>query len=156
MELSDYPYAQEKLAQLQRDCQVEVIADWGDAEGEWKPGTWTKAELDRLHDQIALMAGFMGGNAKFSQNLCGVTIRKADIGSHGGEALSHRVSLSTKGAFSPWTVIHELAHAWDANFEWKLSRQLEKYTGGYTSHFLSLMRRLAGLSDSGRFSPENK
>jgi hypothetical protein len=98
----------------------------------------------------------MGGSDKFTRNLGGVTVRKADIGSHGGEALLHRVSLSTKGTFSSWTVVHELAHAWDANHGWKLARLLEKYTGGYTSPVLSLAKRLARLSDSGFLNQEDK
>jgi hypothetical protein len=156
MEQSDSQYAQAKLAQLRGQYQVEVLADWGDGENEWKKGTWTKAELDRLHDQIALMAGLMGGNEKFIQHIGGVTVRKADIGSHGGEALAHRVSLSTKGTFSAWTVVHEFAHAWDANYGWRLSRLLEKYTGGFTNPALSLARRLVRLADSGTFKPENQ
>jgi len=160
MERSESQYAGAKLAQLKAEYQVDVLADWGDEKpesaGEWKTGTWTKAELDKLHNAIALIADAMGGNETFIRNLAGVTVRKADIGSHGGEALSHRVSLSTKGTFSAWTVVHEFAHAWDANYGWKLSRALEKYAGGYTSPVLSLMMRLAGLSDSGLFKAENK
>jgi len=156
MEQSESQFAGAKLAQLKADYHVDVLADWGDGEGEWKPGTWTKAELYRLHNQIALMASIMGGSEKFVRHLGGVTVRKADIGSHGGEALSHRVSLSTKGTFSSWTVVHEFAHAWDANHGWRLSRQLEKYTGGYTSRLLSLTKRLVGLSDSGFLNPESK
>jgi hypothetical protein len=160
MERSESQYAGAKLAQLKADYQVDVLADWGDEKpesgGEWKTGMWTKAELDKLHNAIGLLANIMGSKEKFVRNLAGVTVRKADIGSHGGEALSHRVSLSTKGTFSSWTVIHELAHAWDANHGWKLSRQLEKYTGGYTNPVLSLAKRLAGLSDSGLFDQENK
>ena len=156
MERSDSQYAQGRLAQLKAEYQVDILADWGDGESEWKPGTWTRAELDRLHNAIGLVADSMGGSENFVQNLHGVTVRKADIGSHGGEALSHRVSLSTKGTFSPWTVVHEFAHAWDANYGWRLSRQLEKYTGGFTNPLFSLMKRLAGLSDSGFLNPEKK
>jgi hypothetical protein len=158
MERSEAQFAQAKLARLKSDYQVDILTDWGEEKpeggGEWRPGAWVKAELDKLDNAIALVADAMGGNEKFIRNLGGLTIRKADIGSHGGEALSHRVSLSTKGSFSSWTVVHEFAHAWDANHGWKLSRLLEKYTGGYTSPVLSLAKRLAGLSDSGLFSPE--
>jgi hypothetical protein len=154
MEQSDSQYAQVKLAQLRANYQVDVVSDWGEGEAEWKTGTWTKDELDRLHNQIALMAGFMGGNEKFVRHLGGVDVRKADIGTHGGEALAHRVSFSIKGSFSAWTVVHEFAHAWDANYKWKLSRLLEKYTGGFTNPALSLIRRLVRLSDSGFLSPE--
>lgn len=156
MERSEAELASSKLVQLKAEYQVDVLADWGDGASEWKPGSWTITELDRLQNAIALLANIMGGNEKFIRNLGGLTVRKADIGSHGGEALAHRVSLSTKGTFSSWTVVHEFAHAWDANHGWKLSRLLEKYTKGYTSPILSLVQRLAGFSDSGRFSPEKK
>lgn len=159
MEQADYQYAQVKLAQLKADYQVDVLVDWGHGNPDpnvWKPGTWAKAELDRLHNAIALMADVMGGNGRFAQNLCGVTVRKADIGSHGGEAFAHTVSFSTKGTFSSWTVIHEFAHAWDANHGWRLSRLLEKYTSGFTSPALALIKRLIRLSDSGLFKPEQK
>ncbi|MGB8983776.1 MAG: hypothetical protein WCC12_18040 [Anaerolineales bacterium] len=157
MQRNDYQYAQAKLAQLKGEYQVDILADWGHGNpdpDEWRPGTWTKAELDRLHNTICLISDLMGGNEKFVRNLGGVTVRKADIGSHGGEALSHRVSFSLKRAFSAWTVVHEFAHAWDANHGWRLSRQLERFTGGYTSPLLALTKRLLGLADCGRFGPE--
>ena len=156
MERSDYQYAQAKLAQLKADYQVEVVADWGDGEGQWTPGTWSKSELDRLHNGIQLMVDVMGGNEKFIHHLGGATVRKSDIGSHGGEALAHRVSLSIKGSFSSWTVVHEFAHAWDANYGWHLSRLLEKYTRGFTSPTLSFLKRLAFLSDTGLLRPDRK
>lgn len=156
MEQSDSQYAQAKLAQLKADYQVEVVSDWGDREGQWTPGTWSKAELDRLHKAIDLMVEAMGGKEEFIHHLGGVTVRKSDIGTHGGEALAHRVSLSVKGSFSSWTVVHEFAHAWDANYGWRLSRLLEKYTGGFTSRSLSLVRRLIRLADSGFLRPEQK
>jgi hypothetical protein len=156
MEKSDSQYAQAKLAQLRAEYQVDVVADWGDGEGQWTPGTWSKAELDRLHSAIDLMVEAMGGKEPFVRHLGGVTVRKSDIGTHGGEALAHRVSLSIKGSFSSWTVVHEFAHAWDANYGWRLSRLLEKYTGGFTSPTLSLLKRMAFLSDSGFLKPDKK
>ena len=156
MEQSDSQYAQAKLAQLKADYQVEVLADWGDGEGEWKAGTWSKAELDRLHNSIDLIVNVMGGKEKFVNHLGGVTVKKADIGSHGGEALAHRVTFSIKGSFSSWTVVHEFAHAWDANYGWRLSRQLEKYTRGFTSPLVSRLIQIAGFSDTARFRPETK
>ena len=156
MERSDYQHAQSKLAQLKMAYQVDVAADWSDGDKGWSPGTWSKAELDKLHNAIALVADAMGGDDRFIHHLGGVTIRKADIGSHGGEALAHRVALSKKGTFTAWTVVHELAHAWDANYGWRLSRLLEKYTGGFTSPTLSLLKRLVRRSDSSLFRPEQK
>lgn len=159
MERSDAPYAAAKLAQLKNMYQVDVVSDWSEGNPdptEWRPGTWARAELDRLHDSICLMADLMGGPERFTRELGGVTVRKEDIGSHGGEALAHLVRLSVKGSFSAWTVVHEFAHAWDANYGWRLSRLLEKYTRGFTSPFLARLIRLAGFSDSGRLRPENK
>lgn len=156
MEQSDAQYAQAKLVELKQDYQVDVVADWGEADGQWNPGSWKKAELDKLFDTICLMANLMGGPEKFGRHLGGVTVRKADIGSHGGEALAHRVSLSIRGTFTPWTVVHEFAHAWDANYGWRLSRLLERYTRGFTSPLLAMVVRMAGFADSGRLRPENK
>ncbi len=159
MEQADYQYVQAKLAQLKADYQIDVLVDWGygnPASAIWQPGSWTRAELDRLHDAIVLLARIMGGNEKFIQNLCGVTVRKVDMGAHGGEADVHTVSLSLNGTFSSWTVVHEFGHAWDANYGWRLSRQLEKYTGGFTNPALSLIKRFLRLSDAGIFGPERR
>jgi hypothetical protein len=156
MERSDLQHAQARLAQLKGQYQVDVLADWGDGESKWNSGTWTRTELDRLNDAIDLMANIMGGSEKFIHHIGGVLVKKADIGTHGGEALDHRVSFSVKGSFSSWTVAHEFAHAWDANYNWNLSRLLEKYTGGFTSPTLALLKRLVRLSDSGVRSPEKR
>jgi hypothetical protein len=155
----DPQLAVEKLARLKADYQVDVVTEWGESGsgggGEAKPGAWTIPELERLHDTLSLLANAMGGSAKFIQNLEKVTIKKSDIGSHGGEALAHKVSFSEKGSFSAWTVIHEFAHAWDARHGWGLARAMEKYTGGHTSRFHSLLVRLLGKPDSGFSKPDN-
>lgn len=156
MERSDVDYAQAKLAQLKAAYNVDVIADWSESEGKWTPGFWSRAELDKLHQSIALLADAMGGNENFVHHLGGVTVKKADIGTHGGEALAHRVSLSIRGTLSAWTVVHEFAHAWDANYGWRLSRLLEKYTGGFTSPTLSLLKQLVRLSDSEFLRPDKR
>jgi hypothetical protein len=157
MENSDAQYAVQTLRQLQTEYLVTVEMDWGEAsDGTWQKGNWTRDELDRLHTSISLMAGVMGGSGKFVENLQSVTVKKADIGSHGGEALTHKVMLSATRSFSAWTVVHEFAHAWDANQGWKLSRLLEKYTGGFTNPFFGFLKRLVGASDSGLFAEENK
>ena len=155
MEQADAQYAQGRLAQLKGEFRVDVLADWGDSDGGWKPGLWTRTELDRLHQSISLLANAMGEQANFFRHIGGATVKKADIGTHGGEAVAHQVSFSTKGSFSAWTVVHEFSHAWDANYGWKLSRLLEKYTGGYTSPILSYLKQLAGRSDSAFLKPEN-
>jgi hypothetical protein len=146
-----------KLSQLKNRFSVEVLADWGaGSDGSWLPGLWIREEIERLDRTIELLAGFMGGSDKFIQNLNGVTFKKSDMGSHGGEANAHKVSLSTKGTFTSWTVVHELAHAWDANHGWKLSVALENHTGGFTSPILSFVKKALGQGDSGLWNQEDK
>jgi hypothetical protein len=157
METADVQYASEQLKNLQEQFRVEVLADWGiSSDGTWQAGTWHRDELDRLQQTINLLSNFMGGADKFIQNINGVTFKKGDIGSHGGEALAHKISLSSKRTFSAWTVAHELGHTWDANHGWKLSVALEKYTRGFTSPVLSFIKRLFGQSDSGLWNREIK
>jgi len=160
MEHSEFQKAIEKLAQLQAEYHVDILTDWGyenpDGSGTWRQGTWSISELDKLHNTLNILVNTMGGADRFIQNLGGVTVKKSNIGSHGGEALGHRVSLSTKGTFSAWTVVHEMAHAWDANYKWKLSVALERYTGGFTNRTLSKIKRFFGLWDAGHHGDEDK
>ena len=148
--------AAEKLAQLQSNYRVDVLSDWGEEEGTWKDGSWSITELDKLHHALTLVANAMGGGDRFVHYLGGVTVKKSDIGSHGGEALKHQVSLSTRGTFSAWTVAHEMAHAWDANHGWNLSAALERYTGGFTSPVLSRIKKLFRRWDAGPQGEEDK
>ncbi len=156
MNQTDRQDADRVLQQLQDEFRVDVRADWGTADdGSWQPGDWLKDELEHLQRTINLLASAMGGGNRFIENLGGVTIQKAEIGTHGGEALQHRVSLAKKRRMSAWTVVHELAHAWDANHGWKLSVALEKYTGGYTNYVLGLLKRGLGMGDAKLFEVEN-
>ena len=157
MEMSDLQQVTERLNQLRSEFQIDILADWGPgADGSWQRGKWAKDELDRLLDFVGLLAEAMGGSAQFVKNIGGVRVKKTNIGAHGGEALSHRVGLSDKGPFSAWTVVHEFAHAWDANHGWQLSVQLERYTGGYTNLPLSLLKRFFGRPDLNRRKPADQ
>ena len=156
MNLSDASYAGEKLNLLKSEFLVEIHEDWGEESGSWRDGSWAREELDKLHSTLMCLAECIGGVGKLRECTGGVTVHREDMGTHGGEALAHRVSFSTKKTFSAWTVVHEFAHAWDANYGWGLARALEKYTGGYTSRTLSFVKRLAGKSDSGLFDQEDK
>lgn len=147
--------AAEKLARLSTDFQVTILADWGEevsmGDSTWKEGTWSLAELDRLYDSLSLFAHVMGGFQNFRNNLQTVTVKKASIGSHGGEAWKGQVTFSSVHSFTPWTVVHEFAHIWDENTGWSLSRRLERYTGGFTSRFLSWMKKFLRLADLNGF-----
>lgn len=58
---------------------------------------------------------------------------------YGGLTRAGLIQLNPAG-LTTWTVVHELAHAWDAANAWRLSRQLARFTG---SHFpFSLLHRL--------------
>ena len=149
MNQADTQYATEKLAQLKSEFDVDIFKDWGDEAGTWNMGFWIKDELDRLHSILTCFADCIGGPEKFKGYTGGVTVKKADIGTHGGEALVRRISLATKSPFTPWTVVHEFAHTWDAKYKWKLSEILEKYTGGHTNLVESWFVKLFGKPDSG-------
>ncbi len=154
MDPSDIQYASDKLAQLKSIFLVDIDKDWGEDTGTWRAGYWMKDELDRLQNVLTCFSDCIGGPDKFKECTGGVTVRKADIGSHGGEALKRRVALSTKGTFSPWTIVHEFAHAWDAKYNWKLSVALQRYTGGYTNPVWSLAKKVFGKPDSGIWESE--
>ncbi len=158
METREMQVANEKLNRLKSDLQVDVLTKWGSsgAGSDEEIVTWTLPELDRLQTTLSLLSNAMGGVDAFVRNLGGVAVKKADIGSHGGEALDHRVSFSKNGTFTAWTVIHEFAHAWDANHGWRLSRELERYTGGFTSPLLGIAKRWLGFSDSAVRASENQ
>jgi hypothetical protein len=102
---------------------------------------WTRRELNALFAAIELMAGVMNGPKKFKGCIKSVRFERNDTGSALGLAYRDRIQLTKKTAFSSWTVVHELAHVWDAKNDWKLSLALQKYTGGFTSRFASSLKR---------------
>ena len=156
MNSTEADYAGERVTGLKSMFQVEIQKDWGDETGNWQAGSWSKDELERLYGTLTCFSECLGGVQKIGECTGGVKVYREDLGSHGGEALAHRVSLAIKQTFSAWTVVHEFAHAWDANYGWKLSRLLESYTGGHTSHFTGVLTRLIGKPDSGLFESEEK
>ncbi len=156
MNLADAQYASDKLTLLKSTFRVEIQRDWGDETGSWQPGVWSKKELDTFYETLMCFADCIGGPQKVCDYTGGVTVFREDLGTHGGEALAHRVSLSIKQTFTAWTVVHEFAHAWDGNYGWKLSQLLESYTGGHTSRFNGILARLIGKPDSGVFDKEEK
>ena len=151
MEQSDSELASEKLSGLKKDFGLIVVADWGALNsgegGGWSKGTWSILELDKLRSALSIFTDFMGGTERFIKMLGEVTVKKASIGTHGGEARVREVTFSVDHAFDHWTVVHEFAHVWDASRDWKLSRRLERFTGGFTSSFLSALKIRFGSPD---------
>jgi hypothetical protein len=120
-------------------------------------GNWLAHDLELLHNSIVLFAEAMGGNENFKRQLGEVLIERTDTGTSLGLAYKDRIKLSEKTQFSAWSVIHELAHVWDAKNQWKLSLSLEKYTGGTTNLLLSKMKkRIPGQWDAGAHGAESK
>jgi hypothetical protein len=156
MNLSDAQYAGEKLSQLDSMFRVAIQKDWGDESGSWQAGVWLRDDLDKLYNTLMCFAECIGGVNKVGECTGGVAVFREDLGNHGGEAYVHRVSFSIKHPLSAWTVVHEFAHAWDANYDWRLSRLLESYTGGHTSRFTGFLTRLIGTPDSGLSNSEEK
>ncbi len=104
-------------------------------------GHWSSRELDDLFNSVTLLAGLLNGLENFTRHIGKVTFERTDTGANLGLAYHDRIQLSKKVSFSVWTVVHELAHVWDAKNGWKLSRAQEKYTHGFTNTFLSTLKR---------------
>ena len=156
MNLSDAQYAGEKVSLLESTFKVAIKKDWGDETGSWQDGVWSCEDLDKLHNTLMCFGECIGGVDKVGECTGGVAVFREDLGKHGGEANVHRVSFAIKQPFSAWTVVHEFAHAWDANYDWKLSRLLEAYTGGHTSRITGILTRLIGKPDSGVWDSDDK
>ncbi len=125
----------EQITRLGVDFQI-IIAE---------NGNWRMRDLELLRASIGLFAEFMGGNDNFKRQLGDVFIDRTDTGENLGMAYRDRIELSEKSQFSAWSVVHELAHVWDAKNQWKLSLALEEYTGGVTDPSLSEM--IKGIPD---------
>ena len=134
-------------ARLHEDFQIKIAEN----------GNWYARDLELLYTSIALFAEAMGGAENFKRQLGEVLIERTDTGTNLGLAYKDRIKLSEKTQFSDWSVIHELAHVWDAKNQWKLSLALEKFTGGTTNPLLSKIKKwLPGQWDAGALGAENK
>jgi len=114
---------------------VEVVVDWGWSVSakniwSWNKGLWTLDELNQVLGGVTSLANAMRSPDAFRNNLGGVRVEQKNIPA-GGYGSAHYVELNDTG-WGEWTVVHEFAHAWDANTGWKLSEQIEQYTGGKT------------------------
>jgi hypothetical protein len=110
-----------------RDFQIKIA----------KEANWLADDLELLYSSITLLADVMGGRENFTRLLGEVLIERTDVGSKLALAYKDKIQLSATGQLSAWSVIHELAHVWDAKNGWKLSLKLEEFTGGMTDPKLS-------------------
>lgn len=141
----------DQLAQALWDThQVKVVKDWvepGAEDAPSKAGYWSLDELHTLQEAVSALAGALAGAAGFIAHVGSVTIMQVET-RHRGLASKGRVKLTASDtSFDEWTVVHELAHVWDANADWRLSRALESSTGGYTCWVCQVLRRWFGAYD---------
>jgi len=138
--------------------QVTVLKDWeeqltDESDVIWKGGEWSLDELHILQKGITDLADAMEGVEKFVQHIDSVTISQVAI-KHRGLATKHSIRFTSSSAsIDTWTVVHELAHVWDAGSGWRLSRALQAYTGGRTSWFAMQIRKRRGQCDEQRRMP---
>lgn len=116
---------------------------------------WPEQDLRVLYHAITLLESILGGMEIFTKGLGEVIIQRSDTGSSLGLAYRGKIKFSAKSPISTWTIIHELAHTWDANQDWKLSAALVKYTGGFISKKLSAIKRfIPGQWDAGKLGSQ--
>ena len=132
---------------LYEDFQIKVA----------EPEKWTLPDLEDLLAPVTLLALTFGGFSQLKHSLGEVLVERTDTGEHLALAYKGRIQLSKTTPFSAWSVVHELAHAWDARNQWRLSLQLQNFTGGYTNPLLSFIKRIFQLQwDAGLKGSENK
>ena len=138
--------AQEIIALLQREYRLFVRIDFGwrflpvmhPVPGEptalviWEEGMWQLIELELLFEAVSDLASAMGGAERFRENLRGVWVERA-VMRYAGLGAAHRIVLNA-GGFTKWTVVHELAHAWDAVRGWRLSKEMQEAMGAGFAH----------------------
>jgi hypothetical protein len=130
-------------AQLYSDFQIKIARD----------ETWRLPDLELFYESISLFAKVMGRSRLFGE----ILVEKADT--HGKLALAYkdRIQLSMTGQLSAWSVIHELAHVWDAKNDWEMSLALEEFTGGFTDRALSERKKgIPAEWDAGQSGAEKK
>jgi len=111
---------------------VGIMVDWGIKGSSWEEGLWTLDELNTVLQGVLDLGQAMGGQDAFKNNLGGVTIEQKEM-RHAGTGDAHHVTLNANG-FDTWTVVHELAHAWDAANGWLLSKQMASDLGAGFDH----------------------
>ena len=154
----------EKILNWLKTYDITLIIDWGwkfspipvpapsDSSEKllqnecWMEGDWSIKELRTLQIGVSDLSKAMGGSERFNYNIGGVTISQEDIGNDRGLTNLHQVRFtSSSTSIDQWTVVHELSHAWDANFDWALSNKLVAYTGGYVDIVQSKIDKLKGV-----------
>lgn len=144
---ADSQEADQIAQQLLDTYQVTLLKDWREHQGEWQGGFWTLQELHTLQETVTALAGAMGGADRFVHNTGGIRVSQVEMGSRGLAAKGVLKLTAAEVSFHHWTIAHELAHTWDANFGWRISKALQSYTGGHTCWPCGLVWRWLGRCD---------
>jgi RHS repeat-associated protein len=155
--------AEKMVSILKALYQIEINKDWGNftylvnpytkgSKCKWHEGVWSLGELEDVFWSVVQLSDAMKGAEKFKQNLGPISIIQKPI-SYGGLGGLGSVTLPSNSTFDEWNVIHELAHAWDAYKNWKLSDRLVEYTGGYINIFKASFRKISGYCNKSPMLP---
>lgn len=79
-----------------------------------------------LCKSISRFSNFPTGSSLLNDWLSGVKFSFEEM-KYGGLTSKSLVRLNPRG-LTEWTVVHELAHAWDASTGWQLSEKMRKFT----------------------------
>ena len=121
-------------------------ADWGEYSSSsaskipfvqqscgWYDGEWKMSELLETYLGVTDLAVAMGGRDKFIQNIGRrFVVMKADTEARAYTYGNIIVVTNHHNNLKRFTVVHELAHAWDNHHHNLISVGMEKATGGYT------------------------
>lgn len=101
-------------------------------------GPWTQETLQVMEEACFLFFGLVPDDPQFWQWVERLSVRLEQMKS-GGLTSRNLVRLNP-AALTSWTIVHELAHAWDASQGWKISAWMAKETGSGFAH--PLLHRL--------------
>ncbi len=95
-------------------------------------GVWTQDTLRVLEESSFLFFGLAPDNFRLWSWVENLSVRLEEI-PQGGLTSKNLIRLNPTN-LSNWTVIHELAHAWDASQGWKLSAWFAGTTGSQINY----------------------
>ena len=156
---ADSRQAEQIVQSLGQIFHITIVKDWGQPETKsaapqgWLGGEWSLKELLILQKGITDLADAMGDAVKFIHSIGAISISQVQT-KYRGLATKQGIKFTASPvSIDTWTVVHELAHVWDAHTRWRLSKALETYTGGHTDWAAMLIRRARKECDEERRWP---
>jgi RHS repeat-associated protein len=94
-------------------------------------GAWEVNTLLTIWKGTSDLANVMGDSSVFNRCIGNISLEMIFKDNKNPAWLDGRtVFVNSKLKLTEWTIIHELAHAWDSNYEWALSQDMKKEMGG--------------------------